>query len=244
MFEVQFPKFDSLMMIRLLANNYAFFFFGAIMLVLLMSLGYLFFASERKVNSGFSFATSLYWAAITSSAVGYGDVTPTKDNTFSMILACIMVLSGVVLVAMIIGLIINQMQLSNSEQSVIEIAKSLKTKEERERCAAVVILKLLELCEYERNMPNRGSHDLTSRITHRDLVDACYKFDKVDWKYHNTHSYEISTNTDDVTLRLKEISAEHEGYATKVKEHIDEALKNINTFNDKYLAYTPPSVKQ
>lgn len=244
MFEVTFPKFDSLMMVRLLANNYAFFFFGAIMIILLVIMAYLFYASERKANSGFSFARSLYWAAITSSGVGYGDVTPTKNNTFSMILACIMVLSGVVLVAMIIGLIINQMRLSPSEQSVIEIANSLRMKEERERSAARVILKLLELCEYERNMPNRRSHDHTSRITHRDLVDACYRFEKVDWKYNNTHSHDISTNTDDVTLQLKEISDEHEVYTTKVKESIENTLKNMRYFNENYLNYQPgPALK-
>ena len=44
---------------------------------------------------------SVYWATVTCTTVGYGDITPT--NYYEMILACVVMLVGVSLFSYILG---------------------------------------------------------------------------------------------------------------------------------------------
>ena len=216
LFGVSFPQFNGPMMVRLVANKHSFLFFGFLIAVMLLVFGYLFFASERPSMSGRKLWMSIYWAAITSATVGYGDITPTKSNVFSMFLACVMAIFGAIVVAMAIGLIINQTTLTPNEKAMLEITNCLHAKEKMRDAAAQVVLKFLQLRKYTLNAgtsddPDQDegqhdNHDLTERNLHKDLVDAIYEFTKLRWQVKNRYTLDFSQDIGEMALQMKNVS--------------------------------------
>ena len=265
LFAVSFPRFDGSMVLRLFVNRQAILFFLVLVLVMLAVFGYLFFISERPSMNGRSYWASVYWAAITSATVGYGDITPTKSNQFSMFLACVMAILGACVVAMTIGLIISKTTLAPNEKAMLEIANALRAKERMRDAASMVVLKFLQLRSYEkkrreserklaRGQGSRGSqskrlkHDVMERDLHKDLVDAIYRFTKLQWEVKNRYTLEFSMDIGDMALQMKNVSETHANAVSYMKhlsgtasENMQEMLREIQEFfNDGQDGNTPP----
>ena len=252
LFGVSFPQFNGPMAVRWVANKFSFVFFGVLIAVMLLVFGYLFFASERPSMSGRKLWMSIYWAAITSATVGYGDITPTKSNLFSMFLACVMAIFGAIVVAMAIGLIINQTTLTPNEKAMLAITNCLHAKEKMRDAAAQVVFNFLQLRKYTLNAgtsddPDQDegqhdNHDLTERNLHKDLVDAIYQFTKLRWQVKNRYTLDFSEDIGDMALQMKNVSEYQVSAVQFMMEKAKESETNMKCLlRERAQWFRPPS---
>ncbi|MDG1427975.1 MAG: ion transporter [Crocinitomicaceae bacterium] len=81
-----------------------FFFFVLMMMILT---GTIMYVIEDRQNGFDSIPASIYWAIVTTTTVGYGDITPATD--LGKILASLMMITGYVIIAVPTGLITVEM---------------------------------------------------------------------------------------------------------------------------------------
>lgn len=234
LFSLSVPSFNSSLVIREFAfrRPAIFFFIGVVFMLIVFA--YLFFASERPSRGGdpdseLNYWATIYWAAITSATVGYGDISPDLNNPFSVFITSLVALIGAIILAMAIGIIVNQTELRENECSLLEISQRLKAIDEQKKCAAEVVLALLELRVTEKTIPegmNVGD-DRTVRNIQRKFVDAIYKFSKVTWEVEHVVKFNFSNNVTDSALYLKK-SADVHLESTKFMKRITGKMEQIS----------------
>jgi voltage-gated potassium channel len=108
---------ESNSLIRALINSrhkIGVFFFFIIMLVII--LGTVMYLVEHKENGFTSIPQSIYWAIITLTTVGYGDITPTTD--MGKFIASIVMILGYAIIAVPTGIITSEMGRSNRNKEI------------------------------------------------------------------------------------------------------------------------------
>lgn len=234
-FSLTVPSFNSSLVIREFAFRRPAIFFSVGVIFMLVVFSYLFYISERSARSGdpdseLNYWATIYWAAITSATVGYGDISPDLTNTFSVFITSLVALIGAIILAMAIGIIVNQTELRENEKSLLEISQRLKAIDEQKKCAANVILALLELRVTEKTIPegmNVGD-DRTVNNIQRKFVDAIYKFSKVSWEVEHVVKFNFSNNVTDSALYLRK-SAEVHDESASVMQAIADKMEKIST---------------
>lgn len=230
-FSLTVPSFNSSLVIREFAFRRPAIFFAVGVLFMLIVFAYLFYASERPSRGGdpdseLNYWATIYWAAITSATVGYGDISPDLTNTFSVFVTSLVALIGAIILAMAIGIIVNQTELQENECSLLEISQRLKAIDKQKKCAAEVILALLELRVTEKTIPegmNVGD-DRTVRNIQRKFVDAIYKFSKVTWEVEHVVKFNFSNNVTDSALYLRksaDVLSESSKFMSKISDEME-----------------------
>jgi voltage-gated potassium channel len=75
---------------------------GLVLLGVLVTCAYVAYGAEESVNEEFSsFGQSMWWAIVTTTTVGYGDITPTTTN--GRIAGVLLMLSGVAFLGVVAG---------------------------------------------------------------------------------------------------------------------------------------------
>lgn len=92
-----------------------FFFFVLMMMILT---GTIMYVIEDKQNGFDSIPASIYWAIVTTTTVGYGDIVPATD--FGKILASLMMITGYVIIAVPTGLITVEMSKFKSKSGTTD----------------------------------------------------------------------------------------------------------------------------
>ncbi|KAK8866571.1 hypothetical protein M9Y10_009535 [Tritrichomonas musculus] len=242
-FSLTIPSFNSSLVIREFAFRRPAIFFSVGVVFMLIVFAYLFFISERPSRGGdpdseLNYWATIYWAAITSATVGYGDISPTLTNIFSVFITSLVALIGAIILAMAIGIIVNQTELQENECSLLEISQRLKVIDEQKKCAAEVILALLELRVTEKTIPENMNvgDDRTVRNIQRKFVDALYKFNKVTWKVEHVVKFNFSNNVTDSALYLKksaDVHLESTKFLKKISNRMELISNNFMVMMDK-----------
>lgn len=105
-------------------------FFGAVLLIVTI-IGTIMYLVEGPVSGFTSIPTSIYWAIVTITTVGYGDISPT--TAFGQIIASVLMLTGYAIIAVPTGILTSE--LSRTRKSKITDEKLPKCNE----CGYVII---------------------------------------------------------------------------------------------------------
>ncbi|OHT00820.1 hypothetical protein TRFO_07817 [Tritrichomonas foetus] len=236
LFSLPLPSINANLVIREFAYSYAWIFFFVSVVVIIIFASYLFFISERPFRSfdsdtELSYFNTIYWATVTSATVGFGDITPNQNNTFSIFITSIVAILGAFIISTTIGLLVNQIELTDNEKSVLEISQRLKSLDEQKKAAATVILSLLELRQIERTISENmnPSEDLTVRNIHQKFVDSIYRFSKISWEIEHVNKFNFSNNLIDSSLYLKRTADYHEESSKFLERTVDE-MENMSNF--------------
>jgi len=94
--------------------------FLVFILLIVMIMGSLMYLIESEQNTGFtSIPRSIYWAIVTLTTVGYGDIAP--QTNFGQFVAAVIMIMGYVVIAVPTGIVsselLNQKQLQHNTQS-------------------------------------------------------------------------------------------------------------------------------
>lgn len=228
LFALAVPSFDWSLAVRMIANEHSAVFFTSLVVVMFVLSGYLFYANERPVDTGHGLWGSIYWAAITSATVGYGDIMPTKSRWFSVFLSCVLAILGAIIVAMSIGLVINQSQLSPSELPMLEIARWIRSREKKKKAAAMVVLRFMELRRHARHGDIDGV-PVDEIRAHGSLVDALYRFEQISWEHKNTNAVNFANDMVGFTLEMRATANDHEEAMINLLGDIEETADHVDT---------------
>ena len=95
--------------------------FISFMLVLVTVIGTMMYLVEAGANSGFtSIPRSIYWAIVTLTTVGYGDIAPQTE--FGQVLAAIIMLMGYAIIAVPTGIVSSEFIKEKDKEEVTTIS--------------------------------------------------------------------------------------------------------------------------
>lgn len=111
----RFTSESQALLRSLRASYYRIMVFLIFVVMMMILAGTLMYVIEGGKNGFDSIPSSIYWAIVTTTTVGYGDITPTTD--LGKILSSIMMIMGYVIIAVPTGLISVEMIRQRSEPS-------------------------------------------------------------------------------------------------------------------------------
>lgn len=118
----RFTSESQALMHSLRASYYRIMVFMFFVVLMMVMAGTLMYVIEGGTNGFESIPSSIYWAIVTTTTVGYGDITPTTD--LGKILSSLMMILGYVIIAVPTGLI------------SVEMSRQKGTVEDHNRCDA------------------------------------------------------------------------------------------------------------
>ena len=102
------------------ASRYKIFVFLGAVLSLVLIMGTCMYIVEGDIQDGFaSIPRSMYWAIVTVTTVGYGDIVPA--TTFGKFIASIMMLLGYAIIAVPTGIVTNELVTAEKNEQDREV---------------------------------------------------------------------------------------------------------------------------
>lgn len=243
-FSQKSPKFGVAMNLRYIFKYYGVYLTIGIYACFILLFAYMFFASDRIGDSenprSLQYHVTIYWAVITATTVGYGDITPI--GTFQQALSIVLVLIGVIMSSLLMGFITSSMGLKDNERKALQVAEKKILERKKKNAAARVIQSMIRIKSYSISKETACSQlkEIPKFAELRNkLFTSLAELYEIQETLHNNYNFDPdrAENKDSYELinRAWELAERH--------KRLDDLLESSNEMMDELMKGSDPFAK-
>lgn len=232
-FQQRSPKFGIPMTLRDWFKSYGELVTAVLYVALIVFFAYLFYSSSKLADLDseeprhYSYRVTVYWALITATTVGYGDILPV--DTYQQALAITCTVLGVILSSLLMGFVTSKMNLAPNELLALRVAEQRELCKKRNNAAARVLQNMIRIANYPAELSANGERTSTRELELKSaMMRAIAELKDTELVLKNQYNFDPNAraDTDSETL-LQEADTIKTLYET-LGEQINKCLKELD----------------
>ncbi|KAK8890927.1 hypothetical protein M9Y10_028127 [Tritrichomonas musculus] len=235
-FNLPSPSYGTVFYLKYIIQVHGAMIIGGMYAILILFFAYLFYSSNKPSNQlpieetrDYNFLQTIYWAIITTTTVGYGDLGPVGH--FQRAIAIILVFLGVILTSLIMGFVTTWMQMQENEVQALRIAERKVLVSELDKWAARVIQYSYRIKKYHGSEPTTNALLNNKRFMElqRHLLQALTKVQDIQRTLNNEYNFDPTKKSNDEPDKLIRQANVLDDYHYTLDHQIDYLNEEIST---------------
>ncbi|OHT11982.1 hypothetical protein TRFO_18365 [Tritrichomonas foetus] len=231
-FNLTSPVFGNSLNLRYTLQNHGFLVVFVVYSVIVLFFSYLFYSSNRPSKNvpieetrDFPYHVTVYWALITTTTTGYGDISPI--GYYQKTISIILVFLGVFISSIITGVVTTNLKLKDNEMQALKIAEKKMLLDSLDNYAIKVIQYSYRIKKYQ------GCEAVTSALLknprfmelQRHLLNALTMIQRIQHILKHDYNFDTSKKTNDQSSTL----ISHAAILNDYHETLDKQINYLNT---------------
>lgn len=219
-FNLPSPRYGTVFYLKYIIQVHGALLIGSTYAILILFFAYLFYSSNKpseqvspEETRDYNFVQTIYWAIITTTTTGYGDISPVGH--FQRAIAIILVILGVILTSLIMGFVTTWMQLQENEVQALRIAERKLLVSKLDTWASKVIQYAYRIKKYHGCEPVPKSLLRNQRFMElqRHFLQSMKKVSSIQRTLKNEYNFDPTQRSDEepdkLILKAKELNDYH-----------------------------------
>ena len=234
LFQQRSPKFGMAMKLRSFFKSSGEFITALLYIGLILFFAYLFYSSGKLADltaeepNNYPYEVTIYWALVTATTVGYGDILPVDSYQQALAISCAVL--GVILSSLLMGFITSKMNLAPNEILALRVAEQRQLIKKRNNAAARAIQYMIRINNFSLDTPvHQGRVTEIKRYMEMEtsMMRALAELEQTQVILKNSYNFDPNAraNTDSETL-LKRAEV-IDRYYEKMKEQVQRASAEL-----------------